>query len=171
MIEKIPGMDDNIKTKNELHTSWDAILRIMNLVDRGFFIIQANGLKIVQANAHAVKLTGYPIPELVGKDLIGFHLSDEIPLLQLEIQRLEFERETEIEGIRILQKNGFQIPVDIKLARLPGTGEEGPTDYFLAVYRESISGGWRNAYTRRNQELITLMEMGRPWLLPSIGKK
>ncbi|HDL77959.1 MAG TPA: PAS domain S-box protein, partial [Bacteroidetes bacterium] len=139
MIEKIPGMDDNIKTKNELHTSWDAILRIMNLVDRGFFIIQANGLKIVQANAHAVKLTGYSIPELVGKDLIGFHLSDEIPLLQLEIQRLEFERETEIEGIRILQKNGFQIPVDIKLARLPGTGEEGPTDYFLAVYRESIS--------------------------------
>ena len=161
MIEKIPHTNDETNLSKDMLLSWDAILRITNMVHHGFFMVQAKNLQIVQANAYSFKLTGFPVQELVGKNLESLHISDEIPLLQLEIQRLEFERETEIEGIHIRQKNGFQIPVDIVFSRLPGTGEEGPIDYFLAVYREAISGGWQDAYTRRNQELITLMEMGQ----------
>ena len=161
MIEKIPHTNDETNLSKDRLSSWDTILRITNLVHHGFFMIQAKSLRIVQANAYATKLTGYPVQELIGKSLESFHLSDEIPLIQLEIQRLEFEQETEIEGIHIRQKNGFQVPVDVVFSRLPGTKEEGPIDYFLAVYREAISGGWQDAYTRRNQELITLMEMGQ----------
>ncbi len=161
MIEKIPHKNDEANLSKDVLASWDTILRITNLIHHGFFIIQAKSLRIVQTNAYAAKLTGYPVQELIGKSLESLHLSDETPLLQLEIQRLEFEKETEIEGIHIRQKNSFQIPVDIVFSRLPGTGDEGPIDYFLAVYREAVSGGWQDAYTRRSQELITLMEMGQ----------
>ncbi|NOY76428.1 MAG: GAF domain-containing protein [Calditrichaeota bacterium] len=161
MIEKIPHTNGETNLSKDVLSSWDTILRITNLVHHGFFMIQAKNLRILQANAYSAKLTGYPVQELIGKSLESLHLSDEIPLIQLEIQRLEFEGKTEIEGIHVCQKNGFQIPVDIVFSRLPGTGEEGPIDYFLAVYREAVSGGWQDAYTRRNQELITLMEMGQ----------
>ncbi len=160
MMEKNSPQGENVHV-NQAQSSWDAILRMANLIEHGFFIIQTNGGKILRANSYASRLTGYSVPELIGKPIAELHTSDELPLLQLEMQRLEFERETEIEGMQLIKKNGLHFPVDIKLSRLPEADTDGPTTHFIAIYKEAHAGSWQDAYARRNEELVTLMEMGQ----------
>ena len=161
MIEKNPPQNENVNLNPETQNEWDGMLRMANLIDHGFFIVQTNGGKILRANSYASKLTGYSVPELIGKPISQLHTGDELPLLQLEMQRLEFERETEVEGLHLIKKNGLHFPVDIKLSRLPDAGTEGPLAHFIAIYKEAHAGSWQDAYARRNEELVTLMEMGQ----------
>ncbi len=161
MIKENTPQHENVHLNHETQNQWDALLRVANLIDHGFFIIQTDGGKILRANSYASKLTGYSVPELIGKPVSQLHPGDELPLLQLEMQRLEFERETEVPGLHLIKKNGLHFSVDIKLSRLPGTETDGPTPYFIAIYKEAHMGSWQDAYAQRNEELVTLMEMGQ----------
>jgi len=133
----------------------------LNLLEEAVFVVDANSRDILMANQAASRLTGFSPAELESRKIDSLHDPEELPLLLLEIQRLEFERVTSIEEFTLVQKNGWKFPVDVHLARLVQDEEEFKHRYFLAIYRGRPAGEGEDASARRNQELLALMEVGQ----------
>ena len=138
----------------------DRFFSFLENIDEAFFVLNANSREILRVNPAASKLTGYTQQELLTQKIDNLHPQEEIALLILEIQRLEFERQTGIEDFTLIQKNGWKFPVDIQLSRLVVEEEDFFHHYVLAIYRGEAKGDWEDAFSKRNQELLALMEVG-----------
>ena len=134
---------------------------LMELVEEAVFVVDANSRKILHANDASSRMTGYSVEELRGLRLDELHQAEELPLLLLEIQRLEFEPATRVENFTLVQKSGWKFPVDIHLSRLLLQEEEFLHRYFVAVYRGRAEGDWDYTAAKRNEELLALMELGQ----------
>ena len=146
---------------SSLDAQLDRLFPLMDLMEEAVMVVDANSRKILRANAAALRMTDYPSQELIGLKLDELHDPEELPLLLLEIQRLEFEPVTKVENFSLIQRNGWKVPVDIQLARaLPENSEFAPP-HFVAVYRGRIEGEWDYSAAKRNEELLALMEVGQ----------
>lgn len=139
----------------------DRLFSFIDNLEEAFFVVDANSRKILRNNQSAVRLTGYSTKELLSLTIDSLHPQEEVALLLLEIQRLEFEPHTGIEGFTLIQKNGWKFPVDIQLSRLVQEDEDFSRRFFIAIYKGEARGEWENAFSKRNQELLALMEVGQ----------
>ena len=137
------------------------LFSFVEFVDEAFFVINANTREILRVNSAATQLTGYTQKELLSLKIDTLHPQEEIALLILEMQRLEFEQRTSIEDYTLIQKNGWKFPIDIQLSRLVVEEEEFFHHYVLAIYRGESKGDWEDVFSKRNQELLALMEVGQ----------
>ena len=129
-------------------------------IEEGIFVIDANSRDIIRANQTAANLTGYTKSELEKLSIDDLHQPDELPLLFLEIQRLEFEHQTEINEFALIQKNGWKVMVDIRLCRLVQEEENFYKQYCIAYYHD-LKDQVQSDNTKRNEELLALMEVGQ----------
>ncbi|MEE9169220.1 MAG: GAF domain-containing protein, partial [bacterium] len=133
----------------------------MEHVDEGVLVIDANTRAVLKANSSAARLSGFALPELENLHIDDLHTSEELPLLLLEIQRLEFEKQTEIEDFELRHKNGWKCPVDIRLCRLVQEDEDFEHKFFVAFYHFESAEESEPDFSKRNKELVALMEVGQ----------
>ncbi len=139
----------------------DRLYNFVDNLDEAFLVVDANSRQILRVNKAASRLTGFTEQELLSFKIDNIHPPEELPLLLLEIQRLEFEKSTSIEDFTLVQKNHWKFPVDINLTRLVKEEENFLHKYFVAIYRGESKGNWEDTFSKRNRELITLMEVGQ----------
>jgi len=139
----------------------DILFTFVENTDEAFLIVDANSRKILRVNSAATRLTGYSSKELLEQKIDNLHPPEELALLLLEVQRLEFEQNTGIEDFTLVQKNGWKFPVDIHFSRLVQEEENFNRRFFVAIYKGESKGEWENVFSKRNQELLALMEVGQ----------
>jgi len=140
---------------------WDQHLKFSEFVDEGFFLVETNSRQIVRTNTAATYLTGYSTEELLNLKIDQLHPEEELPILLLKIQQLEFESTTIVEDFTLVQKNGWKFPVNIHLNRLFDQATEPQQRFFVAIYRGEFKDESKITFSQRNHELLALMEIGR----------